>query len=52
MGFGLSGNSNRTNMVGADATIAWVDNADGTPNAKDYYLTERTQVSYIAGTLY
>lgn len=46
MGFGLSGRSDTTFMIGADVTIAWVDTATGTPNAVDYYLgSVRMQVS-------
>ena len=44
MGFGLSGNPTVTNMIGADATIVWVDNTDGSVNAVDYHLNARTQV--------
>ena len=44
MGFGLSGSTVRTDMVGADASIAWVDSAAGTPNAQDYYLSARSPV--------
>ena len=43
MGFGLSGNPNRTQMVGADAVIAYVDNNQGA-FAIDYSLTAQTQV--------
>ena len=51
MAFGLSGRTDSTAMVGADATIAWVDNADGSPNAVDYYITARTQVSRYITTI-
>ena len=51
MAFGLSGRTDSTAMVGADATIAWVDNADGSPNAVDYYITARTQVSRYMTTI-
>lgn len=43
MAFGLSGNPDSTFMIGADATVAWVDNAMGMPNAVDYYNTARVQ---------
>ena len=43
MGFGLSGSSSGTLMLGADPTIAWVDPLDG-PQAVDYYLSAYTQV--------
>ena len=29
MGFGLSGDDERTKMVGGDVTIAWMDHATG-----------------------
>ena len=45
MGFGLSGRNDSTFMVGADATIAWVDNSDGSVSAVDYYLSGRFQVT-------
>ena len=44
MAFGLSGRADSTYMIGADVTVAWVDNSDGMPNAVDYYLTGRVQV--------
>ena len=30
MGFGLSGDNDRTKMVGGDVTIAWMDHQSGT----------------------
>ena len=30
MGFGLSGDNERTKMVGGDVTVAWMDHASGT----------------------
>ncbi len=47
MGFGLSGRPGFTYMVGADATIAWLDNRNGMPNAVDYFITGRTQVKKV-----
>ena len=44
MGFGVSGDASATSMVGADVSIAWLDNRDGRPNAVDYFITERSQV--------
>ena len=44
MGFGVSGDASATFMVGADVSIAWLDNRDGRPNAVDYFITERSQV--------
>ena len=50
MAFGLSGSSSFTFMVGADATVTWVDSAMGMPNAVDYFLTERVQVLRQGGS--
>ena len=47
MAFGLSGRSDSTFMVGADATIAWVDSDTGSPNAEDYYITGQFQVGAV-----
>ena len=44
MGVGLSGSSEMTLMLGADAVITWVD-SDSTPHAEDYYLSNYVQVS-------
>ncbi len=52
MGFGLSGSNSSTFMVGADATIAWVDNLEGTPNAEDYHLSGRFQVLCVYIRIY
>ncbi|XP_064398937.1 neurogenic locus notch homolog protein 3-like [Halichondria panicea] len=38
MGFGLSGSTSRTHMIGADPVITWVDETTG-PQAVDYFLT-------------
>ena len=46
MGFGLSGSTTSTQMIGADATIAWIDAVDG-PQAVDYYISAYTQVSWM-----
>ena len=29
MGFGLSGDNERTKMIGGDVTVAWMDHASG-----------------------
>lgn len=44
MGFGLSGLTDRTLMLGADATIAYVDDDTG-PTAVDYHLSGYVQVA-------
>ena len=41
----MSGSATSTNMVGADATITWINAAMGTANAVDYLLTARSPVS-------
>ena len=43
MAFGLSADPTRTLMMGADATVAWVDR-QGRPNAVDYHLSGYIQV--------
>ena len=43
MGFGLSGSTSRTFMIGADPVITWVDETTG-PHAVDYFLTGYFQV--------
>lgn len=48
MAFGLSGRTTSTFMVGADATVAWVDGTTSMPNAVDYFLTQRVQVTMKA----
>ena len=48
MGFGLSANPARTDMINADATIAWADINDGSPNAVDYFLTSRSPVCAVS----
>ena len=43
LGFGLSGSTTSTLMLGADATIAWVD-GNGMAQARDYFLSGYVQV--------
>ena len=43
LGFGLSGSTVATSMLGADATIAWVD-GNGMAQAQDCYLSGYVQV--------
>ena len=52
MAFGLSASSEATFMIGADATVAWVDSNTGMPNAVDYILTQRIQVCFIGCKVY
>jgi hypothetical protein len=44
LGFGLSGSDTQTLMLGADATIAWVDE-NGMAQAQDYFLENYVQVT-------
>merc|ERR1712226_714767 len=43
MGFGLSGDNERTKVVGGDVTVAWMDHASGQGYAEDYYLDAKSQ---------
>lgn len=43
MGFGLSGNPDRSQMVGGDVTVAWMDHITGQGYAEDYYLDAKSQ---------
>ena len=47
MAFGLSGNPSRTQMIGGDVTVAWMDHNTGKGYAEDYYLDAKSQ---CAGT--
>jgi DOMON domain len=47
MGFGVSGSTTRTFMLGADPTV--VDTYNGTFRARDFYLINRSQCSGISG---
>ncbi|XP_068237883.1 protein Skeletor, isoforms B/C isoform X1 [Palaemon carinicauda] len=43
MAFGASGTSSRSVMVGGDVVVAWLDQATGRGEAKDYALTAKAQ---------
>lgn len=47
MGFGISGSTTRTFMLGADPTV--VDMYNGSYRARDYYLINRSQCSGVSG---
>jgi hypothetical protein len=47
MGFGISGSTTRTFMLGADPTV--VDMYNGTFRARDFYLINRSQCSGVSG---
>jgi len=43
MAFGLSGDMQRTRMVGGDVTVTWMDHRSGKGYADDYYLDAKSQ---------
>lgn len=43
MAFGLSGEEDRSRMVGGDVTVAWMDHKSGKGYAEDYYLDAKSQ---------
>jgi len=43
MAFGLSGDRDRSRMVGGDVTVAWMDHGSGKGFAEDYYLDAKSQ---------
>ncbi|XP_023337627.1 protein Skeletor, isoforms B/C [Eurytemora carolleeae] len=43
MAFGLSGNPDKTQMIGGDATVTWMDHRSGKGYADDYYLDAKSQ---------
>merc|ERR1712117_266809 len=43
MAFGLSGESDRSRMVGGDVTVTWMDHKSGKGYADDYYLDAKSQ---------
>jgi len=45
MSFGISPNKNISQMIGADATVAWVDPETGNGFAQDYFLEGKAQCS-------
>ena len=47
MGFGVSGSTTKTFMLGADPTV--VDMFNGTFRARDFYLNDRSQCSGVIG---
>lgn len=50
MSFGISPDKKHTVMVGADATVAWVDKETGKGYAHDYYLDSKSQCSGKRGS--
>lgn len=47
MAFGVSRSTDRTDMLGSDCTVAWMNTDDGTANAVDYLLQARSPVCKI-----
>ncbi|XP_037940918.1 protein Skeletor, isoforms B/C isoform X3 [Teleopsis dalmanni] len=45
MSFGISPNKDRTQMIGSDVAVAWVDKATGKGFAQDYFLDDKSQCS-------
>lgn len=50
MSFGVSPNLQRTEMVGADVAVVWVDKNTGKGYAHDYYLDDKSQCSGSRGS--
>ena len=43
MAFGLSGADDRSQMIGGDVVVAWLDQATGKGAAIDYFLNSKAQ---------
>lgn len=50
MAFGVSGELERTQMIGGDAVVAWVDRDTLQGNAQDYYLDSKSQCAGTRGS--
>lgn len=50
MSFGLSGEPNKSAMVGGDVVVAWVDKNTLKGTAVDYYLDAKSQCSGARGS--
>ncbi|XP_058466228.1 protein Skeletor, isoforms B/C [Malaya genurostris] len=50
MSFGISPDTAKSIMVGADAAVVWVDKATGKGYAQDYYLDAKSQCSGSRGS--
>ena len=50
MAFGLSGDDNRSKMVGGDTAVAWVDKATLKGYAVDYFFDDKSQCSGTRGS--
>ncbi|KAH9632939.1 hypothetical protein HF086_002761 [Spodoptera exigua] len=50
MAFGVSGDNQKTQMVGGDPTVAWVDKRTLKGYAEDYYLDAKSQCAGVRGS--
>lgn len=50
MSFGLSPDTQKTFMVGADVAVAWIDRNTGKGYAEDYFLDAKAQCSGKRGS--
>ncbi|XP_057657689.1 protein Skeletor, isoforms B/C isoform X1 [Diorhabda carinulata] len=50
MSFGPSGDENKTEMIGGDVVVAWVDKETLKGYAEDYYLEDKSQCSGPTGS--
>lgn len=50
MSFGLSGEHSKTEMIGGDVVVAWVDRETLKGYADDYYLEAKSQCSGPRGS--
>ena len=47
MGFGLSGDDDRTKMVGGDVTVAWMDHSTGKGHTYTYIYEYNVDRKYL-----
>ena len=50
MSFGISGHDTKSQMVGGDVTVAWVDKDTLKGHARDYFLDAKSQCSGTRGS--
>lgn len=50
MSFGISGDATRSQMVGGDVAVAWVDKRTLKGEAQDYYLDAKSQCAGVRGS--
>lgn len=50
MSFGISGDDSKSEMIGGDVVVAWVDKATSKGYAEDYHLGEKSQCSGPTGS--